>query len=237
MFVSEPVVMLATLHLLYNWAVLFQWFITVPAVLTGVYKFTLQQAGLAFISAIVGSILAAVTSIAIEQIIHRRAHRMDRNAMLSIELRLIPAMIGSLLMPASLFWIGWTAKPTIHWASPVIGTALYVYGSLLMVISIIPYLFDAYPPAGTLSALTIAAVMRILLGAAIPLCIVQMFGALTGAWALSVFGFIGFALSPIPFVLFLFGKRLREKSRYSQQPMVAGHGGYMQHQMEQPMER
>lgn len=57
--------------------------------------------------------------------------------------------------------------------------------------------------------------MRILLAALIPLGILQMFARLTGAWALSVFGFLGFAFMPIPFFLFFFGKRLREGSRYS----------------------
>jgi MFS transporter, DHA1 family, multidrug resistance protein len=221
MLVSEPIVMLTTLHIILNWAVLFSWFIVVPAVLTSVYNFTLQQAGLAFISAIAGTILAAVTAVVIEQFIYRKTLQNTKLTMASIEFRLIPAMIGAVLLPASLFWVGWTAKPTIHWAAPVIGTAVYVYASLLMIISYISYLFDAYPPAGTLSALTTAAVMRIVLAAMIPLCILHMFARLTGAWALSVFGFIGFAFMPIPFVLFYFGKKLRENSRYSARPMMA----------------
>ena len=54
MLVSEPLVMLATLHLLWNWACLFQWFITVPTVLNMVYGWSLQRAGVAFGSAIIG---------------------------------------------------------------------------------------------------------------------------------------------------------------------------------------
>jgi DHA1 family multidrug resistance protein-like MFS transporter len=220
MLFSEPIDMITTLHLMLNWAVLFSWFIIVPAVLMGVYSFTLQQAGLAFSSAIAGTVFAALTSIGIEQFIYRRCLQHNKLTMLSLEFRLIPAMIGAVLLPASLFWVGWTASPTVHWAAPVVGTAVYVYASLLMVISYVPYLFDAYPPAGTLSALTTAACMRILLAALIPLGILQMFAKLTGAWALSVFGFIGFAFMPIPFVLFFFGKKLREKSRYSAMSMM-----------------
>jgi len=62
--------------------------------------------------------------------------------------------------------------------------------------------------------------MRILLAALIPLVILQMFAKLTGAWALSVFGFIGFVFMPIPFFLFFFGKRLRERSRYGARAMM-----------------
>jgi DHA1 family multidrug resistance protein-like MFS transporter len=219
MLFSEPIVTLTSLSLLYNWAVLFQWFITVPVVLESAYKFTLSQAGLAFISAIVGTVCAALTSILIEQFIYRKAAKTHSRADIEIEYRLIPAMIGSVMLPAALFWVGWSAG-TKPWAVPVVGTAVYVYGSLLMLISLVPYLFDAYPPAGTLSALTVAAVMRILLGGAIPLCILPMFTNLTGAWALSVFGFIGIALIPIPFVLFKFGYRWRRGSRYARRTIV-----------------
>jgi uncharacterized membrane protein len=115
---------------------------------------------------------------------------------------------------------------------PIVGTGVYVYGSILCVISIVPYLFDAYPPAGTLSALTVAAVMRILLGAAIPLAILQMFNGLTGAWALSTFGFIGYAFMPLPFAMFFFGKRLRERSRFSRMLSIHGNGMLNTHMME-----
>lgn len=117
MIVSEPIVILSSFYLLFQWGVLFQWFITVPVVLESVYDFTLQQAGLAFSSAIAASVLAAITIIAIEQSLFRpaakRAHHMKPDGqtyILPIERRLIPAMIGAPLLPASLFWIGWTAK-------------------------------------------------------------------------------------------------------------------------------
>ena len=43
-----------------------------------------------------------------------------------------------------------------------------------------------------------------------------MFMNLTGAWALSVFGFISAAMIPLPFLAYKFGPALRQKSRYSQ---------------------
>jgi len=38
---------------------------------------------------------------------------------------------------------------------------------------------------------------------------------LTGAWAISTFGFISAVLAPIPWILYLFGARLRSQSRYN----------------------
>lgn len=89
----------------------------------------------------------------------------------------------------------------------------------MVIMSIIPYLFDAYPPAGTLSALTAAASGRLLFAGALPLVILQFFTAVTPKWALFIFGFISIPIWAIPFVLFRYGPILREKSRYSRVPM------------------
>jgi len=135
MLVSEPIVILCSLYLGFNFAVIFQWFITVPVVLHGVYGFTVQQAGLAFIGAIVGSVIAAAMSVVVEQILHRRFRKRNQGGMMEIEYRLIPAMIGGFGITASLFWIGWTAKPSITWRSPVLGTMVYVWGNLSVLVS------------------------------------------------------------------------------------------------------
>lgn len=129
MLFIEPVVILVTLYLGFNFAVLFSFFISVPAVLEGVYNFTVPQVGLAFIAAITGSILAATTQIIIDRLTFPRLLKKSHNGMVDLESRLWPAMIGGFGITASLFWIGWTAKPTDSWASPVVGTGLYVWGN------------------------------------------------------------------------------------------------------------
>jgi DHA1 family multidrug resistance protein-like MFS transporter len=96
----------------------------------------------------------------------------------------------------------------------VIGTAVYVWGNAMIIFSLIPYLFDAYPPAATLSALTIAASGRIVFAGALVLVIVQDFTGVGGNWALSIFGFISIALWPFPFALFRYGKIWRENSKF-----------------------
>ena len=83
-----------------------------------------------------------------------------------------------------------------------------------VLISAISYLFDAYPPQGTLSALTAAACVRLALAGVLPLVIVQMILGLTGAWAYSVFGFVAAAMVPLPWLLFRFGPGLRANSTY-----------------------
>ncbi|KAM0716252.1 hypothetical protein Q7P37_007697 [Cladosporium fusiforme] len=203
MIFTEPIVILVSAVLIFNFAVVFQWFVTVPAVLTGVYGFDLEHVGLAFTTAIVGAALAAACNIAIEQVstgmlMKRRKMTMSQ----SLEYRLVPAMIGQFLVTISLFWIGWTASPDTSFQIPVIGTAVYVWGNAMIIFSLVPYLFDAYPPAATLSALTAAASGRILFAGALPLVILQDFAGIGGNWALSIFGFISIVLWAVPFLLF-----------------------------------
>jgi DHA1 family multidrug resistance protein-like MFS transporter len=167
--VLEPIVMMISFTLALNWALTFQWFITVPIVLQTVYGFSPERAGLAFIGAIGGASIAAMCTIAIEQFIYRSC---KATKSMPIEKRLFTAMYGGVLMTGSIFWVGWTADPTIHYLSPIFGTAVFIWGGLSVLISLVTYLFDAYPPAGTLSALTAAACTRIAAAGIIPLVIV-----------------------------------------------------------------
>ena len=114
---------------------------------------------------------------------------------------------------------GFTVNPNFPPLIPLIGTAIYVYGNAMIIFSVIPYLFDAFPPAATLSALTAAASARLIFAGVLPLLILQFFGAVTPKWALAIFGFISVATWPIPFVLFRYGAIWRSKSRYSHVPM------------------
>lgn len=135
MLFTEPIVAILSVYLAFNFAVLFQWFISVPAVLHLVYNFSVQQAGLAFIAAFLGSFLAAVTAVVIDQLTTAQMLKKHGDDRIPLEYRLFPAMVGGFIMTASLFWIGWTAKPAISFASPIVGTVFYTWGSMLALVS------------------------------------------------------------------------------------------------------
>ncbi|OQV06117.1 hypothetical protein CLAIMM_10741 [Cladophialophora immunda] len=217
---TEPIVIMTTLYVSFVFGTTFQWFVAVPAALNLTYGFGIRASGLAFISAVVGALLAAGTATLIEQFLilwKLRQCKDEEMVQMEIEYRLVPALVGGVLMTGAFFWVGYTAVPTISYPFPIIGTGVFVWGSMMILISYISYLFDAYPPAGTLSALTIAASARILVAAAIPLAIIPMITALGGDWAYGTFGVISAALYPISFVVFKFGAGLRMRSKYSAQ--------------------
>ncbi|KAK5164372.1 uncharacterized protein LTR77_010068 [Saxophila tyrrhenica] len=225
---TEPVVALCTFMLIFNFAVVLQFFITVPVALGSAPPagpgWTPSQVGRAFTSAIAGSGLAALVVVMIDQVTTGSLMKRNMPTFAQVEYRLIPAMLGPLLVTAGLFWIGATVgNPSFPPIVPIAGTGVLVWGVAMVIMSIIPYLFDAFPPAGTLSALTAAASARLLFAGALPLVILQFFTGVTPKWALFIFGFISIPMWVIPFVLFRYGAILREKSRYSKVSNIMGH--------------
>ena len=135
MLVSEPIVTIFTIQVMFVFGTVFQWFIGVPAVLKLVHNFTSGEIGLAFLSPLVGAFVAVLIVGAIEQwAFPRAAKKSGSRTMVDIEYRLVPAMVGGVLMTASLFWIGWTAVPNISWASPVVGNGVFVCGNMMTLV-------------------------------------------------------------------------------------------------------
>ncbi|KAL8802714.1 MAG: hypothetical protein Q9182_003612 [Xanthomendoza sp. 2 TL-2023] len=236
MAVSEPVVIMVTLYLALNFAVLFQWFIAVPAVLALTYNFTLDQVGLAFIATVVGALVSTMTSSLSEKMTNRWNGCTGMASLAPLEYRLVPAMFGSIGMVGSLFWIGFTAKASINCTVPIVGTGVYVWASMSILTALVSYIFDAYPARGTLLALTLMATVRIICAGWLPLVIITMIMRLSGQWAYSVFGFIAAGMVAVPLILFQFGPRLRARSRHSAHSMINGkHAMGLQIDEEMPM--
>jgi hypothetical protein len=56
--------------------------------------------------------------------------------------------------------------------------------------------------------------LRYLVSSVFPLFTIQMIVALKFQWAISLLGFIGIAVLPVPWLIYKFGPRLRAKSYY-----------------------
>lgn len=93
-----------------------------------------QQVGIAFSAAILGAILSAAMSIVMDMGVQRLCAR-GHDGMVALEYRMLPAMAGGPLVTASFFWIGWTAKPTVHFLSPILGTTMFIWGAMSIIVS------------------------------------------------------------------------------------------------------
>ena len=133
MFFTEPIVFLLALYVGFIFGVTFQWFISIPAVLETVYNFSVQQVGIAFSAAILGSALSTAMSIVIDYSVPHWCTR-NHDGTVPEEYRMLPAMIGGFLVTTSLFWVAWTSKPEVHYLSPIFGTAMYIWGAMSIIV-------------------------------------------------------------------------------------------------------
>lgn len=132
------------------------------------------------------------------------------------EYRRLPlACLGGPFFVISLFWMGWTADPSIHWIVPVLAALPFGIGFLLLFQGLLNYLVDAYEIFAA-SASAAAATSRSLFGAVLPFAAKPMYDQLGVAWACSLLGFLSLAMCVIPFVFIRFGDEIRDRSRFCQ---------------------
>lgn len=127
------------------------------------------------------------------------------------EYRLFPWVLGSLFIPAGLFWYGWSAQYKLPWIMPVIGTGWVGFGMVATFLSIQTYLIDGFQRQAA-SALAANMVLRSLVGAFLPLAGVRMYTILGLGWGNSLLGFLALAMAPLSWFLFRYGEPIRVRS-------------------------
>lgn len=133
------------------------------------------------------------------------------------EYRRLPlACIGGPLYVISLFWLGWTSSPHIHWIVSLLAGLPFGIGFMLIFMALLNYLTDAYEIFAA-SAMAATSCCRSVFGALLPLAATPMYGTLGIAWASSLLGFLSLAMSIIPFAFIRYGDRIRANSIFCQE--------------------
>jgi len=164
--------------------------------------------GLAFLGLAVGMIIGLLYTI----FDNRRYQKLGEHA--TPESRLPPAMIGALVLPASMFAFAWTNAPTVHWSASLVLSAPFGFGCVLVFLSCLNYLLDAYTIYAA-SVLAAGAMLRSFFAAAFPLFVTQMYRGLGIHWASSIPAFLTVACTPFPFLVYRYGAVLRAKCKYA----------------------
>ncbi|KAJ5504477.1 hypothetical protein N7463_007351 [Penicillium fimorum] len=141
-----------------------------------VYGLVLWQRGLCFLGMLVGMVIAILT----DPIWRRNYIRLERNHEKATnkaddfqpEWRLPPAILGGPLVTIGLFIFSWTIYPNVHWIAPIIGSAVFGAGTILVYSGIFTFLVDAYPTFAA-SALAANSFTRSSFGGIFPLFGIQ----------------------------------------------------------------
>lgn len=211
MLFTEPILFLLSLYMAFIYGILYLDFTAYPIVYKETRDWSPGMAGLSFLGIGVGMTLATIGSPYIN-VIHRHfVLRLGPNP----EARLPHLIILAWLIPISLFWFGWSAKPPTHWICGIIAGAPFGFAIIPLFLGIMAYLTDCYGPYGA-SALAANGVVRSIFGAVFPLFAQDMYKGLGVSWATSVLGFVSLAMTPLPWMFYRYGPRIRARSKYHQ---------------------
>ncbi|KAK7534982.1 membrane transporter [Phyllosticta citribraziliensis] len=214
MMLFEWLVLFCCVYLSFVYAVFYLLFQAFPIIYKDGYGFNAGEEGLAFLPIGVGVVFASIMYLAWDAYLGKAAAQ-GKSWTHTEEARRLPlaCMAGPFLV-GSLFWIGWSARPgEVHWIVPVLGGIPYGIGYLLIFMSILNYLVDAYETFSA-SAMAASGTARSIFGAALPFAAKPMYGNLGVGWACSVLGFIMLALCGIPFVFIKYGDKIRANSAF-----------------------
>ncbi|KAK7230047.1 hypothetical protein V2G26_002217 [Clonostachys chloroleuca] len=216
MIVKEPVVLFTGLYLSLIYATLYLFFQSYFIIYQGVYGLSAGEVGLTFLPVSGGSLSALFISLWYTSY-HRRCMLSGAEWAMKIEYRRLPlACFGGPLIIISLFWLGWTSFPWIHPAVPAMSGLLFGAGYIIIFMSLLNYVTDAYREFSA-SAQASMSTMRSITAVCLPLAAPQMYGNLGIQWACSLLGFITLILAIIPFAFIKYGEKLRKKSPFCQQ--------------------
>ncbi|KAL6901144.1 major facilitator superfamily domain-containing protein [Trichoderma evansii] len=217
MAIEEPVLLFTSLYLAMIYATLYLFFQAYPIIFRGVYGLSNGEVGLAFLPVTGGSFIALVVFLSYSSY-HTSAMKAGATWATKIEYRRLPLACGGGAAPSmaiSLFWLGWTSYPTIHPAVLALSGLFFGLGYLLIFMSLLNYITDAYRQFSA-SAHAAAATMRSITAVCLPPAAGPMYGKLGIQWACSLLAFVTLVLASIPFVFIRYGELLRMRSPFCQ---------------------
>ncbi|KAI1289061.1 MFS general substrate transporter [Xylaria venustula] len=203
---TESVVFWFSLWMSFAWSILYLSFELVPLIFERAYQFSAQGSGLVF----------AATAVASERIVTSPTSWFSNLALKGQpEARLVFACVQSLLLPAGLFWLGATARPSIIYVVPTLSIASITLGIFSVYLAVFNYLADSYHAYAS-SAIAAQSFTRNVFAAFLPLAAKPLLDSkLRILGTGSLLGGIGLLLSIVPWVLVLWGPQIRDRSRFA----------------------
>ncbi|KAI1036553.1 hypothetical protein LB503_003381 [Fusarium chuoi] len=208
LLIFSPIVLLVSLYTGILFGLIFLLFTTFPSVFQDVYGFNPGVAGLAYLGLGIGMGLGLLMfSVLSDKLLGRK--KGNENAAPRPEDRLLLMKWLGPITPLGLFIYGWTTENGVHWIVPIIGTFIVGFGSLFVVIPGQIYLVDSFGAEAAASALAANLLVRSPFGAFLDLAAEPLYTKRGLGWGNSVLGFITLAFTPVPWIFYTYGERLR----------------------------
>ncbi|KAI9168068.1 Major facilitator superfamily multidrug transporter mdrA [Paramyrothecium foliicola] len=214
---SEPLVFFTDLFILYQYVIFFLYFGAYPVIFRGTYNMSAGISALMFIPTAIGAVLAIGIFVAWDRY-HKRSVEQQKPWALREEYRRLPlACLGGPLFALSEFWLGWAARPDVHWAIPALSGIPLGIGIDLTFLALNNYLTDAYDIYSASALASSVFTRNVLAAVLIPLTTHPLYANLGTNWACTLLGCLCLVLTPIPFAFIRWGPALRKRSPFCQQ--------------------
>ncbi|KAI9924030.1 hypothetical protein MW887_007488 [Aspergillus wentii] len=216
---TEPIVLLLSIYMAFLYGLLYLFMTAYPIVFQEIHGFNKGLGGLAYFGMIIGEFLGGIFIVCLQPWYNRK---LNSNRGIPVpEWRLPPAVLGGAAFSGGLFWFGWSGYTAdIHWIVPTVSGLLTGFGLFCIFLQCLNYIVDAYLLFAA-SALAANSVLRSLAGAGFPLFATYLFNALKVNWTGTLLGCVAAVLMPIPLLFYLYGPRIREKSKFATEYEVA----------------
>ncbi|KAL6354967.1 hypothetical protein LRP88_12325 [Fusarium phalaenopsidis] len=220
LMLTEPIIMAMTLYITVLYIILFTFLVGWSYIFEKTYGINQGLTNTIFVAMFLGMQFIYVL---VPFIYNKTAHAIrlsespeeSKRLKFSPEIRLWYAMLGTAIaIPVSLFWMGWTATADISIWSPIIASALFGFGVTGVFICTYLYIIDSYEVYSA-SALTFASLVRYIAAGGMTVVGIPFYENMGTDYTLTIMACISLALVPIPYLLYFYGHRLREKSKYA----------------------
>ena len=213
---QEPIIILIALYLTIIYILLFTFLDGYTFIFTDTYGFSQGITGLTFLGIGIGLCCASLFVPLIyiwsrQDLAKVKAQGGDR---LPPEFRLWFAMFGAPAIPISMFWMAWTAYPTISYWSPLAATVLFGYGILCVFISSYQYIIDSYETFSASALASVTLIRYVAAGGMVEVAI-PMYSNLGVHWTLTILGALAALMVPVPYLFYAYGEKIRARSKYT----------------------
>jgi DHA1 family multidrug resistance protein-like MFS transporter len=130
MLAEEPILLLVTLYMGFIYGFLYICFVAYPISFQEQRGWNEGVGALPFAAIVLGVFCGCLIIIAFSLTRYRSIIR--RTGRVNPEERLIPMIIGGILLPAGMFWFGWTSNPNIIWV-PQVMSGLFLGAGVLLI--------------------------------------------------------------------------------------------------------
>ncbi|KAI0116095.1 MFS general substrate transporter [Hypoxylon sp. NC0597] len=211
---TEPIILLFSFYLIILYIVLFTFLNGYPYIFTETYGISKSLTYVLWVAMLVGdSVALPLIPIVYGWTKKAAANAAAKGEPLPPEVCMYWAMMGgSILLPISLFWMGWTCYPHISIWSPIIGSFVFGYGFVTVFSTTYLYICFIYTIYSA-SALTFMTFSRYIIAGALLPASIPMYEHLGPHFTLTLLGALMAVMAPVPFLLYRYGHKIRAMSK------------------------